>query len=133
MAQIEIFSNEQMTVRYLQEEKIIYHTMHGQVSGQPFRDAILAATKVLKDNKATKWLSDDRLNPSLKKEDQEWTSKVWQPQVLEAGWKYWAIIMPEEAIGKMRMSIMASQYLQLGVTVKAFSRLDEGFSWIKSV
>ena len=132
MAKIEIFKNEQMSVFYLQDDKIIYHIMHGQVEGKPFRDAILAATDALMKNKACKWLSDDRLNPALKQADQSWILEVWQPKVLKAGWKYWAIIMPEEAIGKMRMSVMASQYAKLGVTVNAFSSPDEGLKWLKS-
>ncbi len=132
MAKIEIFKNEQISVYYLLEEKIIYHVMHGQVEGQPFRDALLAATDVLMKNKASKWLSDDRLNPALKQADQKWILEVWQPKVLKAGWKYWAIILPEDAVGKLRMSVMATQYAKLGVKVNAFSSPEEGLTWLKS-
>jgi hypothetical protein len=132
MAKIEIFKNEQMSVYYMQEEKIIYHVMHGQVEGQPFRDAILAATDALMKNKACKWLSDDRLNPALKQADQKWSLEVWQPKVLKAGWKFWAIILPEDAVGKLRMSIMGTEYAKLGVKVNAFSSLAEGIKWLNS-
>jgi hypothetical protein len=35
---------------------------------------------------------------------------VWQPKILKAGWKYWAIVLPEQALGQMRMSVMAMEY-----------------------
>lgn len=132
MAKMEVFKNDQITVYYLQKEKIVYHVMHKQVEGKPFRDALLAATAWLRTNKACKWLSDDRLNPSLKQDDQEWILNVWQPEVLKAGWKYWAIIMPDASLGKTRMVIMSTQYKKLGVTVKAFSTPEEGIEWLNS-
>ncbi|MCB0283545.1 MAG: hypothetical protein KDF60_13255 [Calditrichaeota bacterium] len=130
MGPIEIFSNDQMTVYYHQDKKIIHHIMKKQVGGQPFYDAILAATDCLVQNGAKKWLSDDRLNPMLKPEDQKWAVDVWQPLILEAGWKYWSIILPDKMIGKMRMNMMAYQYSKMGVTVKTFNTPEQGLGWL---
>ena len=94
MARVEVFSNEQITVFYHQTEKIIHHVMKGQVYGQPFHDAILAGTNAMIVNNVVKWLSDDRLNPMLKPTDQKWAIEEWQPKILAAGWKYWALILP---------------------------------------
>ena len=107
--------------------------MNGQVYGQLFHDAIIAATEALKKYKATKWLSDDRLNPMLKPTDQKWAVDVWQPEILKNGWNYWGLILPEETAGKLRMGLMAEQYSKMGVTVKIFSDPDEGLNWLKSV
>jgi len=133
MAGVEVFKNDQMTVFYHQTEKIIHHVMNGQVYGQPFHDAILAATNTMIVNHAIKWLSDDRLNPMLKPTDQKWVNEEWQPKILAAGWKYWALILPAEAAGKLRMGVMAEQYKKLGVTVNIFSDPDEGFKWLAKV
>jgi hypothetical protein len=132
MAKIEIFKNEQITVFYYQEEKIIHHECHKPFSGQPFRDAIQVATEILKKNKATKWLSDDRFNPKLTIEDQKWAAEVWQTEIIKVGWKYWGLVLPKEAIGQMRMTIMADEYKKLGVTVKTFDDPQKALEWLKS-
>ncbi len=133
MSKIEIFKNDQMTVYFNQEDKIIHHVCHKQLLGQPFRDALLAATVAFIKYKAVKWLSDDRMNRMLTPDDQKWSSEVWQPKILQAGWKYWGLVMPKEALGQMRMSIMAQTYLKLGVTVKTFNDPSKAFIWLKTI
>ena len=107
--------------------------MHKQVHGDPFRQAILVATDTLIKNHATKWLSDDRLNPMLNPTDRQWSIDVWQPKILQAGWKFWALVLPEQTAGKLRMGMMAEEYKKLGVTVQIFSDPDQGLAWLKSV
>jgi hypothetical protein len=133
MSQIELFKNEQITVLYHPDEKIIHHECHKPYSGKPFQDAIMAGTEALKKNRATKWLSDDRLNPILTPDDQKWAKDVWQPIILKAGWKFWAIVLPKEVIGQMRMNLMAIEYEKLGVTVKTFHDPIEAITWLKRV
>jgi hypothetical protein len=33
----------------------------------------------------------------------EWADTVWLPRVLRAGFKFWAIVLPKAAIGKLNM------------------------------
>jgi hypothetical protein len=133
MSKTEIFKNDQISVFYYPDDKIIHHQCHKQCAGQPFREAILAATATLEAHKATKWLSDDRLNPSLTPDDQKWAAEVWQPRILKAGWKSWALVLPQQALGQMRMNVMVMQYAKLGVTAKTFSDPAQALAWLKSV
>lgn len=133
MTKIEIFKNDQMTVYYYHENKIIYHVCHKQLLGQPFRDALLAAAEAFIKYKAVKWLSDDRKNPMLTTDDQKWSSEVWQPKIFQAGWKYWGLVMPTEALGQMRMNLLAQTYTKLGVTVKTFDDPSKAFTWLKTI
>jgi hypothetical protein len=36
--------------------------------------------------------------------------EVWEPQVIAAGWRYWAIVQPEHVIAKWRMAKLAEMY-----------------------
>lgn len=129
---IVIADNEQITVWYYPDKKIIHHKMHKYTHHENFREALMAGAEAMEKYKACKWLSDDRNNPVLNPEDQEWGIKVWQPKVLKAGWKYWAIVTPERIVAKLRMQKLAEMYSNLGVTVQLFTDLDEAMKWLES-
>ena len=77
-----------------------------------------------------KWLSDDRKNPVLRKEDIEWGELYWKPKVLKAGWKYWAILQPEKETGKIAMKPLIEEYLKSGVTVEIFDTPETALDWL---
>lgn len=132
MAFITIVDNESITVQYLPDKKIIYHTVHKPISGQPLREALWAGTQALRQYGATKWLSDDRKNGPLSPEDAEWGVE-WSRQTVASGWKYWAIVVPEaiEAAGSLSPAI--SSLHQLGLQMRIFSLLEDAFAWLDSV
>jgi hypothetical protein len=126
-----VVDNEFITLWYYPETKIIHHQFHKFAHGQTFRDALAAGAESLKKNMAQKWLSDDRKNTVVNEEDLQWTSTVWRPMVTNAGWKYWAIVLPEKAVGKMNMNRIIEDYANTGVTVQVFRDPDDGLKWLK--
>ena len=132
MSPITIYESDQVTVWYHPDEKIIHHQMHQYTHGEDFRKALMAGMEAMKQNSAQKWLSDDRNNPVLHPEDQHWATDVWQPLVITAGWKYWAIVQPLHSLAKLRMHNLAEEYAALGVTVELFSDPDKALAWLKS-
>jgi hypothetical protein len=85
----------------------------------------------MKKNKAQKWLSDDRKNTLISQEDLNWTRDVWSPSAITAGWRYWALLPPEKAAGKLNMNRILKYYADnTDVTVKIFSNPDEGLKWL---
>src|SRR5512146_773314 len=95
---INIVDNEYITLRYLPDKKVIYHTVHKPIADQPLREALDAGGAALKQYGACKWLSDDRLNGPLSPEVLEWSDKDWQPRTIAGGWKYWANVVPTELV-----------------------------------
>ena len=81
---------------------------------------------------AIKWLSDDRNNSALPPEDSNWAIETWNPRVLNAGWKYWAVVTPEKVIGQLNLQRFVEMYSEMGVTVKVFTDADAALAWLKS-
>ena len=127
-----ILDNEYMTVWYYPQKKIVYHQMHKFTYGQALRDGLSAGAAILEEKGAQKWLSDDRKNVSLDKDDRNWTATVWRPRVIKAGWRYWALVLPEKIIGQMVMKGIIEEYANTGVTVKMFSDPDEAMRWLEA-
>lgn len=120
------------TLWYHDDEKIVHHKFHKFIYGQQFRDVLENGLKIFKEEGASKWLSDDRENSALPAEDGAWAMNDWSPRVLDAGWKYWAIVLPEKNIGQMNMQQFIDSYSPLGLTVRVFSDPDEALKWLES-
>ena len=127
-----IVDNENMTLWYYPDTKIVHHEFHQFTKGQTLRDGLSAGAEVLEKKMAQKWLSDDRKNTVISTEDMEWTATVWRPRVIKAGWKYWALVLPEKTIGKMNMNRIIKDYADTGVTVQVFNNTDDAMQWLKA-
>lgn len=131
MSHIEIVDNEYITITYLPDEGIIYHTIHQPVGGQPLRDAINAGTDALEKYGAIKWLSDDRKNGPLAPDDLEWGFTHWNKRAIAAGWKYWAMVVPEEMAAAGTLSETMSDLVGLGLRAMVFTDPDKALDWLK--
>ena len=132
MQKVTIHENEYITLWYYPETKIIHHQFHKYIYGDEFRKGLNAGVEAMKNYGATKWLSDDRNNMALPVEDVEWAKTDWFPRTLKAGWKFWALVQPEKAIGQLNMKQFTETYSKLGVTVNVFSNPDEAMKWLES-
>jgi hypothetical protein len=113
------------------QEGIVHHEIHKEVHGEVFRTALDTGISLMETWGATKWLSDDRKNGPLDPSDSDWARDDWFPRVLAAGWKYWAVVLPETIIGQMNMQLFTMRYSRLGVTVRVFADADEALQWLK--
>jgi len=84
MPPIIVVDNEYITVRYLPDKKIVYHTVHKPIESRLFMDALDAGGEVMRQNRACKWLSDDRKNGPLSPELIA-GPKIWGPGMIAAG------------------------------------------------
>ncbi|GBF34693.1 hypothetical protein DCCM_3813 [Desulfocucumis palustris] len=58
------------------------------IYGNQLQELLNKGTETLQQNKAQKWLSDDRNNNALTLKDQEWANNIWFPNTAKVGWKY---------------------------------------------
>lgn len=133
MSDIVLADNEYITVKYVPDHEFIYHTVHKPVGGQIFRDALLAGTEGLKRYGACKWLSDDRKNGPLSPEDVEWGEKNWNTPTIEAGWKYWAVVVPTEVVSAGSMIPTINALYEYGLRMMVFDDLDKAIAWLDSM
>lgn len=127
-----IIENDSVTLTVYPEKKIVYHEVHGFIQGDSFQELFLKGAQAFKKHRCNKWLSDDRKSTALRKEDLEWAQQNWEPDIIKAGWKYWALILPEAIFGKMNMKELIKRYDSQGIEVQVFTSADEGMKWLES-
>ena len=132
MEPVTVLDNEFITMQYLPDHKCIYHVIHKPIPDQPFRDALDAGTKALKQYEIHKWFSDDRSNGPLSTTFLEWSAKDWQPRTIAAGWKYWANIVPQQLVAAGTLNPVMEAVFAMGLVLQVFSNENEGWEWIDS-
>src|SRR5271165_5922417 len=98
-----IIDNEYATLRYHSDKKIVHHTFLKPIAGDAFREILTRGIDLLAEHQAEKWLSDDRGNGPLSEADTEWSMQTWFPKAKAAGWKYWALVVPQNIMAQMNL------------------------------
>ena len=125
-----IIDNSDVTLRVYPDKKIVHHEIHQFIYGETYRELMLKGADAFEKHHCTKWLSDDRGSSALRREDIEWATSFWEPRIMKAGWKYWALILPEKVIGQLYMKRLVERGDQQGITVQLFSDPAKAMAWL---
>jgi hypothetical protein len=124
--------NEFVSLRYHVRQRVVHHEFKQFVRGEHFRGVLEKGLEVFRRYGAYKWLSDDRGNTAITPADSEWAVTDWAPRVIAAGWRFWAVVLPENTIGQMNMRRWLKTYAEKGVTADAFSDPAVAFDWLEN-
>jgi len=128
----QVLQNDHITLWYYPELEIVHHQMVHTPSSQEFRELLSKGAETLERHRAIKWLSDDRGNTLLRPQDEAWADTEWLPRVLRAGFRFWAIVLPMGAIGKLNMQRLAQQHAQRGIISTIQTMPYPAFEWLKA-
>lgn len=132
MAETVVFKNDSAVLKY-HSEGIVHHEFLTRMVGKDFHDLLERGLEHMKKTGAKKWLSDDRKNTVLDEADMKWAQTDWFPRAHATGWKFWAIVNPERAVGQLQMKNSAKQFEMMGgVEVRFFSNPADALAWLKA-
>ncbi len=126
-----LIENEYANLWYYPEEGIVHHQFLQPIADEAFQSVLRTGLRMLKEHGAQRWLSDDRNNSILSAEDSAWSQDFWLPRALQTGWKYWAVLPPIKARGKINMKRLI-EYVgeRRRIKIKIFSDPDEAWQWL---
>jgi hypothetical protein len=133
MSKLIINETPHFALYYHPESKIVHLELHKPFGGDPYRNALTEGLELLKKHGAIKWLSDGRRGGVLSKEDAVWGLKIWAPKIIKAGWKYWALVLPDLVMGELNMKFFVEEYAKRGIIVKLFATPEDGLNWLEEV
>lgn len=127
-----ILDDEYVTLWYHPDEKVIHHKIHKFLVPGVFEKLLGRGAELMETHGAVKWLSDDRNNVVVSPEDLKWSDTTWAPRVLKAGFKYWAIVVPSQAVAELQMKALREKRRKQGVLVEMFETVEEAMAWLES-
>jgi hypothetical protein len=131
MSSIVGLDNELVTVHCDLEAGIVHHVMHRFVVSAMFRQALETGLALMQAHGASKWLSDDRRNRAISSDDAQWARGDWRPRAIAAGFRTWAMVLPEGVVGQMRTRRIVEYARGSGLTVETFDDADAALRWLE--
>lgn len=125
-----ILDNEYFSLWYDSDLDAVYHRVKRPLPVEPMKVLLNKGREVLEEKRARKWLSDDRNNSVVPKDVETWSETNWLPQMVAAGWKFWAVVMPATAIAKRNIAKFQEAFASQGVVVQYFTNLEEARKWL---
>jgi len=119
-------------LEWLEKGSILRKTFRGFVLGEELRTTFQTGYEKVKSEKGCKWLSDNRFLDVYTQEDIEWINTIWLTNMIDLGWKYWAILEPEELIGQLTMEEFKDFYAEKGILLKVFHSMQEAEEWLEN-
>ncbi|MEZ4670890.1 MAG: hypothetical protein R3E39_23550 [Anaerolineae bacterium] len=131
MSPINVVTNEYVTLQYLPDKKMLYHTVHKPVNEEAFKSALNAGVEMLGKNGIVKWLSDDRKNGPFSDAFSAWVITDWIPRAIDTGWRYWANVVPEDLKAAGTLMPFIEILHDKGLRMMVFSNTDEAVQWLE--
>jgi hypothetical protein len=126
-----LIDTEGVRLVYYPATKIVHHEFHRFVRGAELREALETGLEAFIKYGASKWLSDDRMNGPVTPEDAAFGRDSWTPRVMAAGWRFWAVVMPEKVLGQMNMRRWIAAFREKGLVADAFANPDIAMRWLE--
>lgn len=135
MSKTVLYTSPYITVEYHEDAGLIHHTVHQPIADHfdILKEALLIGTDVLEKNGLTKWLSDDRNNGPLPPQAAQWGVDVWNKKTIDAGWKYWANVVPREIAAANSLTPLIENLYEFGLHMRVFTTVEEALEWLNSV
>ena len=130
MATQHLLSNECLEMFYYEETKIIHHIYTDKIGGECLREQLNLGVDLMQRYGAVKWLSDNSAIDGHAEADLKWTEEDWLPRAVAAGWKYWALVVPENLHARMDMWQVTRMFHDHGVHQNVFTDPDEAMAWL---
>ena len=127
-----ILENDHARLVYYPDRCIIHHTFLKQAEGDDFRTVLEMGLDFLAQHNLTKWLSDDARLTGLSRDDKHWAEDDWLPRASEAGWRYWALVVPSSVMARASYLPLVGPARNAGIEIMLLTSIDEGLEWLDS-
>ncbi|MEJ2622202.1 MAG: hypothetical protein P8163_18715 [Candidatus Thiodiazotropha sp.] len=123
--------NEYANLWFYPEYGIIHHQFLQPMSDRHFKTTLMTGLELMREYRVVKWLSDDRANSITSADAGAWSQEYWLPRAYQAGWKYWAVLPPIKARGRINMERLVGYVgQQMKIEIEVFADPDDALQWL---
>jgi hypothetical protein len=129
------FENEYCRIYWYKKINCVYYIWKLEKGSAFVRDALMEVLKLVTEKKADKWLGDHSRAGNIRDEDLQWVKEKLSPIVVNAGVKYFALVLPKENINVQQQISYAAKEVEKksGLITHYFDNLQDADDWLNSV
>ncbi len=125
-----ILDNNQVTLKYEKENDLLHDVYKADITFETIQTSLNKGLDLIKAHDIHKWLTDTRAIGGFGKDGAAWVINEWAPGAVEAGWKYWALVVPESMEGRAAMMQFMGTFAEKGVNVRVFTSEPPAREWL---
>ncbi len=114
------------------ETNSILHTVKRFLVTDEWKDLLNTGHQYFIVNDLSKWISNNRDLPIIHGNLDNWLFNQWVPNMVNKGWKKWALVEPVIKQGKQNQAKYQERFASAGVQVQSFQELDHARAWMKN-
>lgn len=123
---------EEYTVRWDADLRAVVLEWKRFVTGESFRDGMVATLDLFEEHAASRFLADGRKITTIDDDDQYWISEEWEPRASDAGLETIAAVYPESAIAEMNVERLQEKVGDGPFEQDFFTQLSAARDWLAS-
>lgn len=129
------FENEYCRIYWYKKINCAFYIWKKAKGSAFVRDALMEVLKLVTEKKADKWLGDHSRVGDIKNEDLLWVKEKLSPIVVNAGVKYFALVLPKTDIDVQQQISYAAEAVEKksGLITHYFDNLQDADNWLSNV
>ena len=130
-----IFEGKNIRISWDAKVECVVSEMEGFAEGEEYRNALEKGLESLELNRSRKWLGDMTRGSLMSQDDAKWVQADWRPRAARAGLRWTALVMTNNALGKMqidRMTRTVAEYEGSSIETAYFDNQEEAKAWLQS-
>jgi hypothetical protein len=121
-----------LTIRWDDSVHAVWAEYKGYAEGEEFRAGHEVGLNLLRQKRASRWVSDARQLAPVRQVDQEWTNNDFFPRGIAFGWRWLAIVSPKAAVARMSAKQVISKINKTNFTTNNFDSMEAARAWLRN-
>ena len=119
------------SVRWVEAGQLTFVEWEGWANSTEFSALLEAEVRALKEHRGSRLLADCRLQRVLASDDQQRANRDWVPQVVEAGLKRFAVVLPVSDMAAGHLQERLSEVSAEPFEVAYFKTVEDAEAWLQ--
>lgn len=128
-----IYDERWLTVRWDESLKVAWAEAKAYAEGEEFRAGYSAILELCRRKRNSRYLADARNLAPISQADQRWLNEEWFPQILAAGVRSMAIVMPKSAVARLSARQILNKVNNITFVTNHFDDLEAARAWLRTV
>lgn len=128
-----VYNERWITIRWDEALKASWAEAKAYAEGEELRAGYNAMLELCRQKRNSRYLADARNLAPISQADQRWLNEEWFPQIVAAGVRFMAIVMPKSAIARLSATQILSKMNDVTFVTNHFDDIEAARAWLRTV
>lgn len=125
------YEKPHLTICYDGGRNVGKSVWNGFVSGEAYRQSMMACVRLMTEQNVRYWIADDREMKAIRLKDQEWSNAVLMPQLANSSLKKMALVVSRDMFNQIAIDHIINQAgSTIGFEIRYFKDPKPAEAWL---